>query len=318
MKCAIGIDVGGTKIEAALVDEKGQIHERMLIETDVPHGYAAVKKQIISLVETLINNHKGAPPVGVGIGVAGQIDKGKGLVKYAPNLNWENAPIKSDLQNKLQLPVIVLNDVRAITWGEWLYGAGKNCDHLVCIFIGTGIGGGIVSNGKMLEGASNTAGEIGHMTVDMHGLACHCGNRGCLEALAGSWALARDAAEAIQKDPESGSLILEQAGGEIQNIKAKHVIEAYHKNDERARQLVNRVADALGAGLAGLTNILNPERIIVGGGVPEHLPGLLSMVEKRVHERALKAATESLAIVPAQLHGDSGVIGAASLMIHEI
>lgn len=316
MKWAIGIDLGGTKIETAQVDDQGQIHDRIHLETKAEEGYQAVLQRLIKAITKLADKQQVAP-VGIGIGVAGQIDKEKGTVKFAPNLDWKNAPIKSDLQDALGMPVVVLNDVRAITWGEWLYGAGKNCDHLVCMFVGTGIGGGIVCNGKMLEGAGNSAGEIGHMTIDMHGPECHCGNRGCLEALAGSWALARDATDALQKNSNSQSKILEVAGGNPENIEAKHVIAAYHKNDELACQLIEQLAEALGAGLASLTNILNPQRIILGGGVSEHLPDLIPMVQSHVEKRALQAANEPLKIVAAQLHGDSGVIGAASLVFRE-
>jgi glucokinase len=143
------------------------------------------------------NLRQGAsPPVG-GSGSAGQIDPEHGMVRFAPNLGWHNVPFQSDLAGALGLPVVVTNDVRAATWGEWLHGAGKGCNDLVCLFIGTGIGGGVVSGGKMLSGCSNTAGEVGHMIINLHGPPCSCGSRGCFEALAGGWAIARQAREAV-------------------------------------------------------------------------------------------------------------------------
>lgn len=314
IKWAIGVDLGGTKIEAAHIDEEGNIQNREREKTDVSHGAEAIKKQIVTLAKKLIQKSEN-PPVCLGIGVAGQIQEETGMVTYAPNLNWEDVPLGADLQDQLGLQVKVLNDVRAATWGEWIHGAGKGSHDMICIFVGTGIGGGIVSGGTMLEGASNAAGEIGHMTISLDGPECHCGNKGCLEALAGSWAIARDAKKAISKHPKKSSTILDLADGDIDAIQAKTVIKAFKKNDKEARKLIKKVVKALAAGLAGVTNALNPERIIMGGGVIEHLPDLIPMVEKELRKRALEAALSPLEIVPAQLHDDSGVVGAAAVIL---
>src|SRR5699024_8563710 len=234
-----------------------------------------------------------------------------------PNLKWHDVPLDANLEKRLDLPVFVLNDVRAAAWGEWLHGAGKECDHMICMFVGTGIGGGIVSEGKMVKGASNSAGEIGHMTVQLDGPRCHCGNRGCLEALAGSWALERDAKEAIGTSGDRDSAILKLAGGDKEQITAKMVIKAYEEEDKLAVQLIDRAVNALAGGLTGLVNALNPELIILGGGVIEHLPGSIPIIEKKVKKWSLKAATESFKIVPTQLHDDSGVIGAAAFVLQK-
>src|SRR5699024_7621202 len=208
--------------------------------------------------------------------------------------------------------------VRAAAWGEWMHGAGKECNHMICMFVGTGIGGGIVSEGKMVEGGSNSAGEIGHMTVQLDGPRCHCGNKGCLEALAGSWAIERDAKEAINTCGDTNSAILKMADGDTEQITAKMVIKAYKKRDKLAVQLIERVIDALSGGLTGITNALNPERIILGGGVIEHLPGSIPLIEKKVKKQVLEAATPSLKIVPTRLHDNSGVIGAAAFALQEM
>src|SRR5699024_419699 len=194
-QCARGSDVSGTKIKADRVDKNSTIQDQIKESTDVSGGIEAVQKQIEGLAHKLIRKSSGKA-VSLGIGVAGQIDKKTGAVAYAPNLKWHDVPLDANLEKGLDLPVFVLNDVRAAAWGEWLHGAGKECDHMICIFVGTGIGGGIVSEGKTVKGASNSAGEIGHMTVQLDGPRCHCGNRGCLEALAGSWAIERNAKEA--------------------------------------------------------------------------------------------------------------------------
>lgn len=311
---SIGIDLGGTKIEAAHVDEDGTIKDVERVKTDVSGGAKAVQKQIEDLANTLIKKASDVP-VSLGIGVAGQIDKKTGAVSYAPNLKWHDVPLDAELEKQLDIPVTVLNDVRAAAWGEWLHGAGKGCRDMICIFVGTGVGGGIVSEGRMVEGASNAAGEVGHMTVMLDGPKCHCGNKGCLEALAGSWAIERDVREAVKNHPQKGKTILQLADGDVQNVKAKTVINAYHKDDPLAKKLIDDVINALAGGLTGLTNALNPERIIMGGGVSEHLPEIIPIIEKQVYKRALKAATAPLTIVPAKLQGSSGVIGAAAYTI---
>ncbi|MEI9935490.1 MAG: ROK family protein [Ferruginibacter sp.] len=201
---AIGIDLGGTKIEAALVDTNGNIHDRQRIDTQSTLGYDGIFSHLANIINTICDQNKDKQPAAIGMGVAGQIEKNTGLIKYAPNLQWRNVPLQNDLSKKLNKPVFICNDVRAATIGEWSFGAGKNCDDIVCIFIGTGIGSGIVSAGKILEGNNNTAGEIGHITIDVHGPECHCGNIGCFEALAGGWAIARDLKKAVKiiKKPE--------------------------------------------------------------------------------------------------------------------
>ena len=227
---AVGVDLGGTKIELAQVDRAGQIRRRLRRPTDVKDGPAAVEAEIVAAVRDL-REAAGAPPIGVGVGVAGQIESASGVVRFAPNLGWHDVPLRADLERALGLPVAVTNDVRAATWGEWLHGAGQGCDDLVCVFVGTGIGGGVVSGGRMLIGGSNTAGELGHVTIDLHGPPCHCGNRGCLEALAGGWAIALRAREVIAADPPAGAALLRLADGRQDCVTAELVGTAAHAGD---------------------------------------------------------------------------------------
>ena len=311
---AIGVDLGGTKVEVALVDREGQVRQRLRRPTDVKDGLAAVENEIVAAVREL-HEDVGHPPAGVGVGVAGQIEPGTGVVRFAPNLGWHEVPFQADLSRALDLPVVVLNDVRAAAWGEWLHGAGRGYDDLVCLFVGTGIGGGVVSGRHMLAGCSNTAGELGHMTVDWRGPVCHCGNTGCLEALAGGWAIARRAREAIAADPSAGAFWLERAGGRPEADSAKSVAPAAHQPDPLARQVVDEVAQALVAGAVGLVNAFNPCRLILGGGIIEGLPELVQRVAQGVRQLALAAATSRLQVVPASLHDDAGVVGAAALAI---
>ncbi len=315
---AIGIDVGGSKIEVALVNSSGLLHDRLRVPTDSKKGYEAILKQITETIHQLCEKNGDAVPSAVGIGIPGQISRSSGIVHYAPNLNWHEVKLEDDLSAMLHKHVRICNDVRAATWGEWLYGAGRNCDDLVCIFIGTGIGGGIVSDGRMLAGCNNTAGEIGHMTIDLHGPECHCGNKGCFEALAGGWAVARDAQAMVSTDKKGGKILLAIAGNEINKITAKTVAEAARKNDALAKKIVDNLADALIAGATALVNAFGPCRLILGGGIMEGMPQLLGRIEKGVKKYALKAATENLKVLPAKLHNDSGVIGAAAFALHSM
>jgi glucokinase len=313
---AIGIDLGGTKIEVALVNSSGLLHDRLRVPTDSKKGYKAILKQITETIHQLCDKNGNPVPSAIGIGIPGQISRSSGIVHYAPNLNWHEVKLKDDLSAMLHKHVRICNDVRAATWGEWLHGAGKSCDDIVCIFIGTGIGGGIVSDGRMLTGCNNTAGEIGHMTIDLHGPECHCGNKGCFEALAGGWAIERDAQEMVRADMKSGKVLLAIAGNEISKITAKTVSEAAGKHDPLAKKIIDNLADALIAGATAIVNAYGPCRLILGGGIMEGMPGLLKKIEKGVNKYALKAATENLKVLPAKLHNDSGVIGAASFALH--
>jgi glucokinase len=315
---AIGVDLGGSKIEVALVNSSGLLNDRLRVPTDSKKGYKAVLKLITETIHQLCDKNGVAVPSAVGIGIPGQISRSSGIVHYAPNLNWHEENLENDLSKMLDKHVRICNDVRAATWGEWLYGAGKKCDDLVCIFIGTGIGGGIVSDGRMLAGCNNTSGEIGHLTIDINGPECHCGNKGCFEALAGGWAIARDAQAMVSTDKKGGKTLLVIARNEISKISAKTVAEAAVKNDTLANKIIDNLSDALIAGATSLVNAYGPCRLILGGGIMEGMPQLLERIEKGVKKYALKAATENLKVLPAKLHNDSGVIGAAAFALHSM
>jgi glucokinase len=315
---AIGIDLGGTKIEAALVDTNGNMVGRQRITTDAGLGYEAILDHIVNIVNAICDQNKDKVPCAIGMGVAGQIEKNTGIITYSPNLNWKNVPLAADLSKKFNKPAAICNDVRSATIGEWLFGAGRGCDDLVCIFVGTGIGGGIVSAGKVLEGSNNTAGEIGHITIDLHGPECHCGNTGCFEALAGGWAIARDIKKAVSDDKGAGKTLLSIAGGDINQLSAKTLEEGIKQNDFLSTQLINNLAEYLIAGAVSVVNAFGPKRFIWGGGIIEGMPQLLPIIENGIKKRALQAASNSLEIIPAKLHNDSGVIGAAAYALQTL
>lgn len=313
---AIGIDLGGTKIEMARVDKEGNFKQRSTRPTRASRSAAEIKEEVIAGVREIIKE-TGSMPVGIGLGVAGQIDPVKGSVVFSPNLGWHNEPLKKDLVQALDLPVKIINDVRAATLGEWWHGTGRGSADLVCLFVGTGIGGGVVSGGRILTGDNNCAAELGHITIDWQGPFCRCGNRGCLEALAGGWAIAERTQELIRRNPKAGQRLLNFAQGRIEEIDAKIVAEAARNGDALSCQVLSEVERALVAGIVSLVNAFNPQRIILGGGVLRGLPQLLSPLATEVKKYALKAATVNLEIMPAALGNMAGVIGAASLMIRE-
>lgn len=313
---AIGVDLGGTKIDVAQVDATGKVHARLRMPTDVKNGPGAVEMQILNAVNDLCGKNFTSAPVGIGIGVAGQVESETGVVRFAPNLNWHDLPLLGNLQKSLQMSGVAINDVRAATWGEWHYGAGQGCNDIVCVFVGTGIGGGIISGGQLLTGRNNTAGEIGHIIVDMNGPVCYCGNRGCLEAFAGGRAVGRRTREAIAADPASGEYLLKLAGGELNAITTRMVAEAARSGDTLSMLIIDRMAEALIAGCASIVNAFNPSRLIFGGGVMEGFPELIHRVEEGIRKRALPAALTDLQVVPAQLKNDSGVVGAAAIAMH--
>jgi glucokinase len=309
---AIGVDLGGTKIEVAEVDVQGTVGRRIRVATDVRGGADRIEGEVATAVKELLQGERSAPAA-IGVGVAGQIEPLQGAVEFSPNLNWHEIPLQADLNRVLGIRVIVTNDVRAAVWGEWFHGAGCGYDDLVCLFVGTGIGGGVVSGGRMLTGYSNVAGELGHLTVDLDGPMCHCGNRGCLEALAGGWAIARRARAAIEADPAAGDFLTRLANSEKGSLTAETVGRAALAGDPLAQRIVDETAEALIAGCVGLTNAFNPRRFILGGGVIEGLPQLIDRVASGVRQRALAAACTHLEVIGAALHCDAGVIGAATL-----
>lgn len=306
-----GIDLGGTKIQIIQINSFGTLGERIRCPTNVEGGAAAIEEEIVEGIKSL-NKKIGSPASAVGIGVAGQVDAKTGEVKFAPNLKWSNVPIQHNLKKALGVPVVIMNDVRAATWGEWLYGAGKDARDLICIFVGTGVGGGIISDGKMLSGFNNTAGEIGHMTLHLSGPLCTCGNSGCLESYAGGWAIAKHAQEAVKKNVRAGQHLLKAAHGKIDDITGHLVIQMAQEKDPLCSDIVDQAIEALAAGTASLINILGPQKIIFGGGIIEGMPELIEIIAKKARQRALQAATENLMIVPAKLHNDAGAIGAGA------
>lgn len=307
----LGVDIGGTKVNVGLVDAAGRLlfaHKSLIHATTKPEMLIA---DILGGVELCLSK-TGQEAKALGIGVAAQVDL-KGVVRGSPNLGWRNVPLKEKLEKQLGgLPVLVTNDVRAATWGEWRYGSGRGVDDLAVLFVGTGVGGGVISGGKVLAGCTNSGGELGHMTIISDGRKCRCPNKGCLEAYVGGWAIAERAQEAIRTLSSDGRRLLSLAGS-IKQVTAVTVSQAYREGDLLAQLLVEETGRYLAAGVVSIVNAFNPCLLVLGGGVIEGIPELIQMVKDITQKRALEAAVEKLKIVKAALGGDAGVIGAAAL-----
>lgn len=307
----VGVDLGGTKVLASLVEPGGRVVASERRETDVQAGFEGVVGQVVAAVRACLDRAGPLPVAGVGVGVAGQVMAETGVVSRAPNLFWTDAPLRSALEHALDLPVAVLNDVKAAAWGEWRHGAGAGATDVVVVFVGTGVGGGVISDRRLVSGCTNTAGELGHLTVVAGGRPCRCGNRGCLEAYAGGWAIAERAREAVAASPDEGTALVERAGSP-DAITSETVHEARADGDPLATRLVDETAGILAAGMVGVVNAFNPCTLVLGGGVVQHVPLYLERVREHVAERALEAAVGELRITAAELGAEAGTIGAAS------
>lgn len=309
----LGIDIGGTKVELALVDPGGEVLRSHRIPTAPERGAAQVIANIAAAAREEFGAMLDAVPA-VGVSVAGQIGAG-GILLGAPNLGWPRIALRAQVASAFGRPAVVVNDVRAATWAEWHCGAGRDCDDFVVLFVGTGIGGGAVIDSRMLEGMNGVLGEFGHMTLVAGGRQCHCRNQGCLEAYASGWAIAERAREAVRDDATAGGALVQRAGG-AEHISAATVAEASHQGDPLALRLVEETGEYLGAGMVSLVNAFNPQRVILGGGILAGMPEVLPMAAAVVRARALPAALDGLEIERAGLGNNAPAIGAAVVARH--
>jgi glucokinase len=251
--------------------------------------------------------------VGVGIGSPGPLDTKKGIVILTPNLGWTNMPLRDRIAEGVNLPAVLDNDANCAIYGEWWRGAARGVQDVVGLTIGTGIGGGIVLGGEIYHGASDAAGEIGHMTIEADGRLCNCGNHGCLEAYASGPAIAARAIEGIVAGAKTG--LPQYVGGDLSKITAQVVYEAANDGDAYALKVVRETAELLGAGVASIVNIFNPEVVVICGGVTQAGDKLFGPLTAEVHHRAFKPAWEVCRILPGTLTGTAGVYGAAAVFM---
>ncbi len=306
----LGVDVGATNVSASIVDERGRVLSHGGRTLHRSAGPVAVIQDLLQVMRKSLED--GTPPNAIGVGVAGQVDVATGTVRHAPNLGWRDIPLGNRLSREFGCPVVVANDVRAATFGEWRHGAGKGTTNLLCLFVGTGVGGSAVVDGRLLEGAANALGEVGHTVLVSGGRPCHCPALGCLEAYVGGWAIAERARERVQADPEHGLEILRRAGS-LAAIEARTVGEAAHALDPLALEIMRETAAYLASGVAGLVNAFNPARVLLGGGVVEGSPELLDVVAERVRTDCQPPAASAARVVRAALGHDAILVGAAEL-----
>src|SRR5687767_549907 len=313
----IGVDLGGTNIVAGAMPEDGSREIALRSEpTRADQGADAVVDRIARMIHTVIaetiaeTGAKRDDFAGVGIGSPGPLDRERGIVIVTPNLGWRNFPLRDEVVNRVGLPATLDNDANCATLGEWWCGAAKGARHVIGMTIGTGIGGGLILDGRLFHGASDVAGEIGHTTIDSTGRRCKCGNYGCLEAYASGPAIAERAREAL--NGLEGSMLSQMVQGQLDKITAQTVYDAAKRDDEVARDVVRDTARFLGAGIANLLNIFNPEVVVIAGGVTQAGEALFEPLLAEVRRRAFKPAVDACHIVPGALPGSAGVVGAVA------
>lgn len=322
-RCAVGVDIGGTNVVVGLVRAEGGPPLALRSRSTVSLGDAeASLRHLARLVDEVISEGLAAAGgaredvAGVGVGSPGPLDLEAGVVLDPFNLAWRDFPLRDQLAEATGLPTYLDNDANCATWGEFWQGAGRETRSLVGVTLGTGIGGGLVMEGKLVHGASSTAGELGHMTIDFEGRPCKCGNRGCIEAYASGPNIAARAREGVEAG--ASSILLELAGGDPAGITAVTVYEAIVQGDEYAAEVMERTARILGAGIANIVNVLNPETVVIVGGVTRAGEHLFEPLRDEVRARAFRIAERACRIVPGALPETAGVIGAAGLLLESL
>ena len=314
----VGVDLGGTNIVAGAMSLDGaRSHAMRSIPTNSSVGDEGVAERIVGLVQSVIldtiesGNASRRDFLGIGIGAPGPLDREKGVVLVAPNLGWKDFPLRDRIQDKLNLPATLDNDANCATFGEWWQGAARGGKNVVGLTIGTGIGGGLILDGALYHGSSDMAGEVGHTTIDLNGRHCKCGNYGCLEAYASAPAIATRAREVLVRE-ESESTIPAMVNGKFDDITAQIVYDAAKQGDPVASEIVRDTARYLGAGVANLLNIFNPDTVVIAGGVTAAGDALFVPLRAEVRRRAFSPAVRAMRLVAGELPGTAGVVGAVA------
>ncbi|HZC26615.1 MAG TPA: ROK family glucokinase [Actinopolymorphaceae bacterium] len=309
-RLTIGVDVGGSKIAAGVVDVTGRVTceaRRETPATSPPEIIAA----IVAVVKELRADYDAEA---IGLGAAGFVDASRATVLFAPNLAWREEPLKREIEERTGLPTVVENDANAAAWAEFQFGAGRDVDDMILLTIGTGIGGGLVLSGELYRGAFGVGGEVGHLRVVPGGHLCGCGNKGCLEQYASGTALVREARALARSSPPQAGRLLELADGRPDAIVGTMVTQAAEEGDGAAQELLEDLGRWLGEGIATLAAVLDPAVVVVGGGVSEAGDLLLGPTRAAfAHQLTARGHRPVLEIRPSKLGNDAGIIGAADL-----
>ncbi|HEX6918124.1 MAG TPA: ROK family glucokinase [Phycicoccus sp.] len=310
---AVGVDIGGTKVAAGVVDTAGRVLVRA--RRDTPHRSTSprvVEDTIVSAVEEVLG--RVGEVVAVGIGAAGFVAADRATVVFAPHLSWRNEPLRQALGERLEVPIFVDNDANAAVWAEHRFGAGRGESHLVMVNLGTGIGGGIVLDGRVMRGRFGIAGEFGHMQVVPDGIRCECGNRGCWEQYASGNALVREARALMSAGSPVVSDLFDRVGGRPEELTGPLVTEAARDGDPLARELLGEIGRWLGVGIADLAAALDPGTFVIGGGVSAAGDLLLGPAREAFRRQLTgRGYRPEAAIVAAELGNEAGIVGAADL-----
>lgn len=307
---AIGIDIGGTKIAGALVDENGVIVREARVPTPA-HDPDAIADAVVSLINEL---SEGVEVAAAGVAAAGYVDAARANIVYAPNLSWRNEPFKQKLESKLTIPVFIDNDANAAGWAEYRFGAGRGYQHMVMLTIGTGVGGAIITDGHLLRGGYGVAAELGHIRHIPNGRLCGCGRNGCIEQYGSGTALLRAAQELADSDPIAGARLAELRDENQGQLTGAQVYQAISEGDAGALSILSELGIALGKTIATLAAILDPEIVVIGGGVSAAGELLLGpMREAYLGSLSARGFHPELKLVTAEFVNDAGVVGAADL-----
>jgi len=308
----IGVDLGGTNLKTALLNLEGKILEKMVIDTGERKDI--VLKQIVDTIENLLDRtgKKKSEIAGIGIGTPGLVDSEKGIIRGLTNIKgFENVHMKEYVESALDIPTFIDNDVNVMAYGELKCGAGKNAMNIVCLTLGTGVGGGIIINGNIYRGSSFSAGEIGHIPVNVDGPKCIFGGRACLESYIGRDKIIKRTIEKLTQRKES--IILKLVLGDLKKITPKIVYEAAVAGDMLAIEIWRETARYLATALTGIINVLNPEIIVIGGGVANAGKFLFEPLREMIKKRVFPFLAEKIQIIHAQLGEEAGIIGSAML-----
>ncbi|MBV2362407.1 ROK family glucokinase [Streptomonospora nanhaiensis] len=315
MRTTIGVDIGGTKVAAGVVDPQGRVHD--VVKHPTPFADAEALADVVgAAVRELRERNAGADIAAVGIGTAGFVDADRATIVLAANLGLADDPFKERLQRRVDLPVVVENDANAAAWAEARFGAGRGSGHVVCVTLGTGVGGGVVMNGEIQRGGFGAAAEFGHYRVVPYGRRCGCGNHGCWEQYASGRALVGEAHDLARTDPERAARLVELAGGDIAAVQGGDITRAAVEGDPGALACFRAVGEWVGLGLADLAAILDPELFVIGGGVSDAGDILLGPVRDSFQRNVSGRATRRLAgIRVASMGSAAGIVGAADLAL---
>ena len=320
-KYSVGVDIGGTNITVALVNMQGRIIREIKYSTDIKMEVSLFVKQLADKLAEVIMNVPVKFIMGIGIGAAGLIDHEKGSIKYSPNMYKKNVPLldllktamrKLNVNGLAELPVFLENDANVAAWGAYQLEVESRVKDLICITLGTGVGGGIIIGGEIYHGVAGCAGEIGHMTVEPDGPKCSCGNHGCLESYIGAGNIVHRAVAEIKKG--KSTILKKIAGGNLNRLTVKDIAEAAKKNDKLAKKIWDETGEYLGKTVASVINLINPEVIVFCGGVSHAGSLFLIPMKKVIVERSFVSHRKAVKYIISRLSNNLGVVGAALLV----